>query len=73
MIARVWNVPACGAVNVTRFRLRRSFLDGYGVHQIGGNHPGVLDPADDLAALNENIVGTVELVAEFTRACAKSG
>jgi hypothetical protein len=33
MIARDWNVRQSGAGYVTRFRVRRSFLDRYEVHQ----------------------------------------
>jgi hypothetical protein len=66
MIARDWNVPAFGAGYVTRFRVRKSFPDRYEVHQVGGQ--AILEywiPSDDLAALNENVVGAIELVAEF--------
>jgi hypothetical protein len=66
MIARDWNVPASGSGYVTRFLVRRSFLDGYEVHQVGGET--ILEywiPAEDLSKLNANIVGPIELVAEF--------
>jgi hypothetical protein len=35
-IARDWNVREAGSGYVTRFRVRRSFLDRYQVHQAGG-------------------------------------
>jgi hypothetical protein len=35
-IARDWNVRQSGAGYVTRFEVRRSFLDDYEVHQVGG-------------------------------------
>ena len=66
MIARDWNVPASGVGYVTRFRVRRSFLDRYEVHQVGGRT--ILEywiPADDLEAFNTNIVGTIEVTAEY--------
>jgi hypothetical protein len=66
MIARDWNVRQSGAGYVTRFRVRRSFLDRYEVHQVGGQT--ILEywiPAEDLGALNANIVGNIELTAEF--------
>lgn len=66
MIARDWNVAASGVGYVTRFRVRRDFLDRYDVHQVGGRT--ILEywiPADDLAEFNANIVGTIEVVAEF--------
>ena len=65
-IARDWNVPASGVGYVTRFRVRRSFLDRYEVHQVGGRT--ILEywiPADDLEAFNTNIVGTIEVTAEY--------
>jgi hypothetical protein len=51
---------------VTRFCVRRSFLDSYEVHQVGGQT--ILEywiPAGDLDALNASIVGKIELIAEF--------
>jgi len=36
MIARDWNVKHSGVGYVTRFRVRRSFVDQYEVHQVGG-------------------------------------
>ena len=66
MTARDWNVKRSGAGYVTRFRVRRSFLDHYEVHQVGGRT--ILEywiPAEDLDALNASIVGKIELIAEF--------
>ncbi len=66
MIARDWNVRQCGAGYMTRFRVRRSFLDSYEIHQVGGQTiPEYWIPAEDLGALNASIVGTIELIAEF--------
>jgi hypothetical protein len=65
-IARDWNVPASGLGFVTRFRVRKAFLDNYEVRQAGGQT--ILEywiPADDLSALNANIVGQIEVVAEY--------
>jgi hypothetical protein len=50
----------------TRFQIRRSSLDNYDVRQVGGQT--ILEywiPAEDLAALNASIVGTIEVTAEF--------
>ncbi len=66
MIARDWNVKHSGAGYVTRFQVRRDFLDRYEVHQVSGRT--ILEywiPAEDLDAFNENIVGTIEVVAEY--------
>jgi hypothetical protein len=65
-IARDWNVRASGSGYVTRFAVRKSFLDNYEVHQVGGQ--SILEywiPAEDLPALNASIVGLIELVAEY--------
>jgi hypothetical protein len=65
-IARDWDVPQGGVGYVTKFRVRRSFLDRYEVQQVGGRT--ILEywiPADDLDAFNDNIVGVIEVVAEF--------
>jgi hypothetical protein len=65
-IARDWNVQHSGAGYGTRFKVLRSFLDQYEVHQVGGKT--ILEywiPADDLPALNASIVGTIEVTAEF--------
>jgi hypothetical protein len=51
---------------VTRFEVRRSFLDRYDVHQVGGRT--ILEywiPAGDLDDLNANIVGIIAVVAEY--------
>lgn len=65
-IARDWNVQRSGAGFVTRFRVRRSFLDRYEVQQAGGE--AILEywiPGGHLPALNRNIVGLIEVVAEY--------
>jgi len=65
-IARDWNVPASGSGYVTRFEVRRDFLDNYSVQQAGGSaHSEYWIPAEEMAALNEAIVGEIEVVAEF--------
>lgn len=64
-IASDWNVKASGVGYVTRFEVRASFLDRYEVHQVGGQT--ILEYwilAEDLAELNENIVGRIEVVSE---------
>ena len=68
MIARDWNVKHSGSGYVTRFYVRRGFLDNYETHQVGGR--AIIEywiPAEDLAALNANIVGLIEVVAEYHR------
>jgi len=65
-IARDWNVPASGAGYVTRFSVRRSFLARYAVQDAGGSqHREYWIPTEELARFNENIVGLIEVTAEF--------
>jgi hypothetical protein len=66
-IARDWNVKADGAGYVTRFQVRRDFLDRYGVQEAGGRaRLEYWIPAEDLDAFNAAIVGEIEVTAEFT-------
>lgn len=65
-IARDWNAKDSGAGYVTRFRIRKDFAEKYSVQTVGGStHKELWIPAEDLAALNENIVGGIEVIAEF--------
>jgi hypothetical protein len=64
-IASEWNVKASGAGFVTRFEVRKAFLDRYEVHQVGGRTILVYwIPAEDLDELNANIVGPIIVVSE---------
>ncbi|WP_342728012.1 ADP-ribosylation/crystallin J1 [Bradyrhizobium sp. B097] len=65
-IARDWNVPASGTGFVTRFRVKRSFIDRYDVQEAGGHaHLEYWIPADDLPAFNAAIVGPIEVIRSF--------
>ena len=65
-IARDWNVRASGAGFVTRFAVRADFVQRYPVQQVGGGvHQELWVPAEELAEFNRNIVGKIEVVAEF--------
>jgi hypothetical protein len=65
-IARDWNVPASGSGFVTRFRVRRTFLDNYRIQKAGGStHLEYWIQAEDMVAFNEAIIGDIEVVAEF--------
>ena len=55
-----------GAGYVTRFAVRRDFLDRYPVQDAGGRaHREYRIPAEELAALNAAIVGEIEVVHIF--------
>jgi hypothetical protein len=65
-IARDWNVPASGQGFVTRFRVRKAFMDRYPIHQVGAtHHTEWWVPASELEALNDNIVGLIEVIQRF--------
>jgi hypothetical protein len=67
-IARDWNAkyndPKCGYV--TRFHVRQSFLNRYEPKTVGGAiHQEYWIPAAELEEFNRNIVGKIEVIAEF--------
>src|SRR5690242_11936720 len=65
-IARDWNVPASGSGFVTRFQVKRNFIDRYDVQEAGGrSHLEYWIPAEDLDAFNAAIVGPIEVVRSF--------
>jgi len=67
-IAEQWNVTESGAGYVTRFGIREEFISRYPVQQVGARvHTEHWIPAEDLAELNRNIVGLIEVIASFER------
>lgn len=65
-IAREWNLPASGSGFVVRFALRKEFANRYPVQTVGGSvHKELWIPAEELAEMNRNIVGVIEVIAEF--------
>lgn len=67
-IARDWNArhdkDRCGFV--TQFRVRREFLARYDVQTVGGSvHQEYWVLAEELPEFNRNIVGPIEVIAEF--------
>jgi hypothetical protein len=65
-IARDWNVPASGSGFVTRFEVRKDFLDRYEVQTAGGRaYQEYWIPAEELSAFNAAIVGEIEVTARF--------
>ena len=69
-IARDWNVKdaASGfAGYVTSFLVDAEHAAMYEVHQVGGReHQELWVPAEELDAFNDNIVGTIEVVASYS-------
>lgn len=65
-IARDWNVPHSGCGFVTRFEVCASFMAKYETHVVGAaRHTEWWIPAEELDALNDNIVGQIEVIHEF--------
>ena len=65
-IAKKWNVRENGGGFVTRFEVRKEFMDRYEGQVVGARHHSEWwVPAEELEALNDNIVGTIEVVEEF--------
>ncbi len=65
-IARDWNVRDSGAGSVTRFAVRKEYLDAYRVEEAGGRaHREYWIPAEDLPNFNAAIVGLIEVVQTF--------
>ncbi|SRR5260370_176568 len=65
-IARDWNVGDSGYGAVLAFYVRDHFLVRYEVRTVGGSsHQAYWIPAPELQELNQNIVGEIELVAEY--------
>lgn len=61
-IARDWNFKREGEGYVTRFKVRRTFIERYPVQQVGG--ASILEywiPAEDLPDFNHAIVGPIEV------------
>ncbi|HTO54724.1 MAG TPA: hypothetical protein VMR50_15170 [Myxococcota bacterium] len=61
-----WNVKDDGVGFVTKFAVRRAFMDRYPIQTVGGAHASEWwVPAEDLEALNDNIVGVIEVIGEY--------
>jgi hypothetical protein len=65
-IARDWNAKRDGGGYVTRFRVNADFVRRYAVRTVGASvHKELWVPAEELADFNRNIVGAIEVIAEF--------
>lgn len=67
-IARDWNAKynEDKVGYVTKFEVRKEFLDKYEVKTVGGSHhQEYWIPAENLEEFNRNIVGKIEIIAEF--------
>jgi hypothetical protein len=51
-----------------QFEVLEAFMTRYKIEQVGGaHHTEWWIPAEDIDALNENIVGLIEVIREFER------
>lgn len=67
-IAREWNAPSDRVGYVTRFHVKSSYLSRFEVKQVGSSmHKEYWIPAAKLPEFNANIVGKIEVVAEFRK------
>lgn len=67
-IASQWNVKESDVGYVTRFEVRKSFMDKYQIQKVGGaHHTEWWIPAEELEALNDNIVGPIEVIGEYRK------
>jgi hypothetical protein len=65
-IARDWNAKNSGVGIVTRFLVNTEYLSKFAVHTVGARiHQEYWIPSDQLPEFNRNIVGRIEVVAEF--------
>ncbi|MCY7377049.1 MAG: hypothetical protein LH472_13905 [Pyrinomonadaceae bacterium] len=67
-IARDWNAKynADKVGYVTKFAVRKDFLDNYETKIVGGaTHEEYWILAEDLEEFNRNIIGKIEVIAEF--------
>jgi len=67
-IAQQWNVKDSGIGYVTRFEVKKAFMDCYQIQQVGAaHHTEWWIPADELENLNNNIVGKIEVIGEYRK------
>lgn len=67
-IATRWNIKDSGVGFVTRFSVRTSFASRYEIQKVGGaHHTEWWIPAEELEQLNQNIVGTIEVIGEYRK------
>lgn len=65
-ISRNWNVRDYGAGYVTRFHVQKEFAAKYPVQIVGDSTCQELwVPAEELPQFNANIVGLIEVIAEY--------
>ena len=65
-IASQWNVKDSGVGFVTRFYVKREFMDRYEIQIVGASHHSEWwVPDAELEELNDSIVGDIEVIGEY--------
>lgn len=65
-IATNWNIKGSGVGFVTKFMVKKIFMEKFTIQQVGAaHHTEWWIPAEDLEELNTNIVGTIEVIGEY--------
>lgn len=61
-----WNVSDFGVGYVTKFEVNQDFMDKFPIKTVGGkHHTEWWIPAEDLEALNNNIIGKIEVIGTY--------
>ena len=64
-ITIIWNVHASGIRYVTKFQVKKNFIEKYPIQKVGSEiHTEWWFPAEDLEELNDNSVGQIEVIGE---------
>lgn len=65
-IAINWNIKDSGVGYVTRFRVKKEFMNRFKIERVGAaHHTEWWILAEQLEELNDNIVGLIEVIGEF--------
>lgn len=66
LITRAWNARDGQSGYVTRFSVRSDYLQQFEIHTVGGTIcQEYWIPAENLDEFNRNIVGKIEVIAEY--------
>lgn len=67
-ITREWNVPTYGKGYVVQFEVKDDFLSQYEQQKVGlDHHLEFWIPAEDLAAMNAQLIGKIEVISSFEK------
>jgi len=65
-ISKEWNVPTYGIGHVVKFEVKEAFLKNYEIQKVGlDHHLEYWILAEDLAEMNQHIIGKIELINTF--------